>query len=621
MHAEFRWVMAELERDPSSPCGRGHGHAAGVLRRRRQRGARTARRPRWLRHRAAAGPARRASHRRPEYDDDFAWMFGFRTPIIAAVNGAAAGVGLALALFCDLRFGAATAKLTTAAPKLGLPAEYGMSWILPRLVGVTRADDLLLSGRVVTVADTVRAGGSGTTCSPTETAALAAATTYARSSPPRSDRMPSASPSLSSTAISIATTPRRRSPSRSGCSTTRWRPPSTARVSLRCARSERPSSDPLGPTCDRPRTDPVSSAPVRTLGGWRPSAAPPPTRLVIAAIASGRGRRAARCRGRASTPTPSASLACSSSSPSPRPRPPSSDSCAPTASRAVSCSRSTAPRPPDGSITRISGISWIGGLEVAERPQLADTLRCDPRGGRRRRRGSVRVRSRRRRSPAVPSPTPRCSSGAARDPRPRRRHVSRPRRPRRSDRGRRHRRPRPLPRGRAKGATGGSGDAAAAGAHDHAVPDEATDSTLSAVADGHTDHTEPVVEAAVDAAAWPRPWDPTAPIDFSGVAGRQRRTASSCRAARRRHAARPARVRRRHERRRARLPLDRRREHRVRALHQHRPHQRRQVPRPDRARVARLRGRRRRTDARVGDVHRHVRHRSTTPCSPTSPGR
>lgn len=94
----------------------------------------------------------------PEYDADFAVHFALRMPIIAAVNGAAAGVGLALALFCDLRFGAAPAKLTTAAPKLGLPAEYGMSWQLPRLIGVTRAADLLLSGRVVTVADTAEWG-------------------------------------------------------------------------------------------------------------------------------------------------------------------------------------------------------------------------------------------------------------------------------------------------------------------------------------------------------------------------------------------------------------------------------------------------------------------------------
>ena len=115
---------------------------------------------------------------RPELDEDFAFQFALRFPIIAAVNGACAGIGLALALFCDLRFGAADAKLTTAAPKLGLPAEYGMSWILPRLVGLTRATDLLLSGRVVTVAETgewglwngVAADGEG---------ALAAAHDYA----------------------------------------------------------------------------------------------------------------------------------------------------------------------------------------------------------------------------------------------------------------------------------------------------------------------------------------------------------------------------------------------------------------------------------------------------------
>ena len=44
------------------------------------------------------------------------------------------------AAFCDFRFGTAEAKLTTAAPKLGLPAEIGLSWVLPRLVGLTAAD-------------------------------------------------------------------------------------------------------------------------------------------------------------------------------------------------------------------------------------------------------------------------------------------------------------------------------------------------------------------------------------------------------------------------------------------------------------------------------------------------
>jgi len=86
---------------------------------------------------------------RPEFDADFAYHFGVPKPIIAAVNGPAAGVGLVLACYCDLRFAASGAKLTTSHGRLGLPAEYGLSWLLPRLIGVTRAADLLLSSRVV----------------------------------------------------------------------------------------------------------------------------------------------------------------------------------------------------------------------------------------------------------------------------------------------------------------------------------------------------------------------------------------------------------------------------------------------------------------------------------------
>jgi enoyl-CoA hydratase/carnithine racemase len=70
-------------------------------------------------------------------------------PIIAALNGACAGIGLVQALMCDIRFAAEGAKLTTAFARRGLVAEHGISWILPRLVGPARALDLLLSGRVV----------------------------------------------------------------------------------------------------------------------------------------------------------------------------------------------------------------------------------------------------------------------------------------------------------------------------------------------------------------------------------------------------------------------------------------------------------------------------------------
>ena len=83
-----------------------------------------------------------------EFDALFAYHYGLSKPIVAAINGPVAGVGLALACFVDIRFAAPGIKLTTAHGKLNLPAEYGLSWVLPRLVGLGRANDLLLTSRV-----------------------------------------------------------------------------------------------------------------------------------------------------------------------------------------------------------------------------------------------------------------------------------------------------------------------------------------------------------------------------------------------------------------------------------------------------------------------------------------
>jgi enoyl-CoA hydratase/carnithine racemase len=68
-------------------------------------------------------------------------------PIIGAINGGCAGIGLIQALVCDVRFAAGDARFSTAYARLGLPAEYGMAWILPRLIGIEKALDLLLSAR------------------------------------------------------------------------------------------------------------------------------------------------------------------------------------------------------------------------------------------------------------------------------------------------------------------------------------------------------------------------------------------------------------------------------------------------------------------------------------------
>ena len=79
-------------------------------------------------------------------------------PIVAAINGACAGIGLVLAVMCDVRFAAAEAKFTTAFARRGLVAEHGIAWMLPRLVGPAHALDLLMSGRVLLGEEAARIG-------------------------------------------------------------------------------------------------------------------------------------------------------------------------------------------------------------------------------------------------------------------------------------------------------------------------------------------------------------------------------------------------------------------------------------------------------------------------------
>jgi enoyl-CoA hydratase/carnithine racemase len=99
-------------------------------------------------------------------------------PMIAAINGACAGIGLVQALVCDVRFMARGARISTAYAKLGIPAEYGLSWIMPRLIGVESSLDLLLSARPVEADEAARIGLVSRVCEPD--AVLAEAQNYAR---------------------------------------------------------------------------------------------------------------------------------------------------------------------------------------------------------------------------------------------------------------------------------------------------------------------------------------------------------------------------------------------------------------------------------------------------------
>lgn len=86
-------------------------------------------------------------------------MRSLRQPIIAAVNGAAAGGGLALALASDVRLAAPEAKFNVAFVRIGLSGcDIGVSWLLPRLIGASRAFELMLTGRIIDAAEADRVG-------------------------------------------------------------------------------------------------------------------------------------------------------------------------------------------------------------------------------------------------------------------------------------------------------------------------------------------------------------------------------------------------------------------------------------------------------------------------------
>jgi enoyl-CoA hydratase/carnithine racemase len=95
---------------------------------------------------------------RADFQKTYSYFPAIGKPIIAAINGPAAGLGFVISLYCDLRFASDQAKFSTSFARRGLIAEYGMSWMLPRLVGVANALDLLFSARLIDAAEAHRMG-------------------------------------------------------------------------------------------------------------------------------------------------------------------------------------------------------------------------------------------------------------------------------------------------------------------------------------------------------------------------------------------------------------------------------------------------------------------------------
>ena len=158
MHAEYRTLLQRASDDPVVRVivvtGSGRGFCAGAE------------------SDDLAGHAARGTYRswdsvdlavpgfgvRPEFDAELAYHFGIPKPIIAAVNGPAAGIGFALSCYCDVRIAAAGAKLTTAHGRLGLPCAFGLAWLLPRLIGLSRALELIVSSRTFTAEEALGLG-------------------------------------------------------------------------------------------------------------------------------------------------------------------------------------------------------------------------------------------------------------------------------------------------------------------------------------------------------------------------------------------------------------------------------------------------------------------------------
>ena len=155
MAGELRRAMAAADADPAVRAivltGAGRGFCAGAD-------------MNDLQDISAAGrsESRAATPFDPEARADFhhpmTWLPAVKTPIIAAVNGPAAGMGLAFVLFCDLRFVSDAAVFVSAFSRRGLIAEHGTSWMLQRLVGHSRALDIMLSSRRVGAEEAYRIG-------------------------------------------------------------------------------------------------------------------------------------------------------------------------------------------------------------------------------------------------------------------------------------------------------------------------------------------------------------------------------------------------------------------------------------------------------------------------------
>jgi len=93
-----------------------------------------------------------------DFHKKHAWFLSVPKPIIAAINGPAVGLGFIIPLYCDFRFASEKARFSVIFSKRGLVAEYGLAWMLPRLVGVATAVELMFTSKMVDAGEALRIG-------------------------------------------------------------------------------------------------------------------------------------------------------------------------------------------------------------------------------------------------------------------------------------------------------------------------------------------------------------------------------------------------------------------------------------------------------------------------------
>jgi enoyl-CoA hydratase/carnithine racemase len=161
MDQEVRAAMYEAERDPNVRVvvltGAGRGFCAGadmsLLGTIAKEGLEGYRGPESFLRNTGNGERQDV---RPDFQKKYSYFPSIQKPVIAAVNGPAVGLGFILTLYCDLRFASDTARFGTAFAKRGLIAEYGLAWMLPRLIGPASALDMLFSARLVDAQEALR---------------------------------------------------------------------------------------------------------------------------------------------------------------------------------------------------------------------------------------------------------------------------------------------------------------------------------------------------------------------------------------------------------------------------------------------------------------------------------